>query len=329
MTRFTLTEHVAQRDDFAADVRAGLRASPKTLPPKYFYNDLGSALFEAICFLPEYYVSRCETEILSGGGAGIAATLGAPVRLIELGSGTSRKTRLLLDHLTRQQAALEYIPIDVDGYLLRQTAKALLENYPGLTVNAVVADFRSITGVLPPMLTDPAPRNVVLFLGSTIGNLDPQEQETLLLAIRGTLRPGDALFLGADRRKDRSILDPAYDDALGVTAAFNLNVLVRINAELGGHFDLSKFRHRAFFNETESRIEMHIVSTAAQRVAIDVLGIEIAFAAGETIHTENSYKFDDGALDALARRTGFEIAARWIDSRQFFADVLLLAGDTI
>lgn len=316
-------------DELAEDVRAGLTAPRKTLPPKYFYDDLGSALFEAICQLPEYYVSRCEWEILTSFADEIATELGAPIRLIELGSGTSRKTRILLDALTRRQPKLDYITVDVDGEMLRQTAERLLEAYPGLTVHPVVADFRRVDEILAPMLAEPGARNVVLFLGSTIGNLDPEGQATLLRAIRRTFRAGDALFLGADRRKDKSILDPAYDDALGVTAAFNLNLLVRINANLGGHFDLAKFRHRAFFNEAESRIEMHLASTVAQRVRIDALDLDVDFDAGETIHTENSYKFDDAALDALAQRTGFEIARRWTDSRQFFADILLVARDTV
>lgn len=327
---FSLIDHLETRDEFADDVRAGLTASPKTLPPKYFYDDLGSALFESICFLPEYYVSRCETEILTSFAGEIVNTFAPPVRLVELGSGTSRKTQILFDRLSALQPTIEYIPVDVDGELLRRTGEKLLDIYPGLTVTAVVADFRRIDHILPPLFgANPAPRNVVLFLGSTIGNLDPHEQETLLCAVRRTLRAGDALFLGADRRKDTRILEPAYADALGVTAAFNLNLLVRINERLGGHFDLSNFHHLAFFNEADSRIEMHIVSNIAQQIRIDALGLDVAFAVGETIHTENSYKFDDALLDALARRTGFAVEHRWTDSRGFFADVLLVAVDTI
>jgi|ERR1043165_2842922 dimethylhistidine N-methyltransferase len=313
-------------DELAVDVRAGLIAPRKTLPPKYFYDNLGSALFEAICYLPEYYVSRCEQEILQTHTDAIAEAFGAPIRLIELGSGTSRKTRILIQRLLQRQPKLDYVTVDIDADLINFAARQLMEQYPNLMVHPVAADFRRIDRVLPP---GSGARDVVLFLGSTIGNLDPGEQDGLLRTIRGVLKAGDALFLGADLRKDKRILDPAYDDALGVTAAFNLNLLVRINAELGGHFELSKFRHRAFFNEAESRIEMHIVSTAAQRVRIDALDLEVAFADGETIHTENSYKFDDAALAALAERTGFTVARRWTDARHFFADVLLVAGETI
>jgi L-histidine Nalpha-methyltransferase len=314
------------RNDFAHDVRDGLTATPKTLPPKYFYDDLGSVLFEAICRLPEYYVSRAEEEILRSFSDDIVQSFGTPVRLIELGSGSSRKTRSLLDRLTARQSKLEYVAIDIDAEMLRQTAKTLSELYPGLVVRGIASDFRHIAEILAPSVAaEPALRNVVLFLGSTIGNLDPAEQEALLWDIRRAMRDGDLLFLGADQRKETSILEPAYDDALGVTAAFNLNLLVRINAQLGGRFDLTNFRHRAFYNDAESRIEMHIVSTVAQRVRIEALDLAIDFAAGETIHTENSYKFDEATIAALARLTGFEAQRRWTDSRGLFADTLLLA----
>lgn len=316
-------------DSFAQDVRDGLTRSPKSLPPRYFYDPLGSALFEAICHLPEYYVSRAEEEILRSFAGEMVESFGTPVRLIELGSGSSRKTRLLLAPLAARQSTLEYVPIDIDGDLLGTTAKMLSELYPSLAVHPVEADFRGVAPVVAERTAaDPAPRNVVLFLGSTIGNLDPDEQDALLRSIRGALRPGDLFLLGADQRKPRSIVEPAYDDALGVTAAFNLNLLVRINRTLGGHFDLTKFRHRAFFNEAESRIEMHIVSTAAQRVRIDALDLEVPFQAGETVHTENSYKFDEPAIAALGRRTGFEVARRWTDARALFADTLLAIPST-
>jgi len=319
-----LDEH--HEDDFALDVRRGLTASPKNLPPKYFYDDLGSVLFEGICRLPEYYVSRAEEEILSSYGNDIVESFGTPIRLIELGSGTSRKTRLLLDRLTRRQPTLEYVAVDIDGELLQQTAQTLSEIYPSLVIRAVVTDFRQIARILSKDEdAEPARRNVVLFLGSTIGNLDRDEQSDLLRAVRKPLRAGDMLFLGADQKKATSVLEPAYDDALGVTAAFNLNLLVRINRELGGRFDLSNFRHRAFFNEPESRIEMHIVSRIDQRVRIEALDMEIAFGAGETVHTENSYKFDEAAIAALARQSSFGVERQWTDSRRFFADTLLVA----
>lgn len=317
-----LDEH--RKNDFALDVRRGLTASPKTLPAKYFYDDLGSVLFEGICRLPEYYVSRAEEEILESFGEEIVQAFGPPIRLIELGSGTSRKTRLLLDRLTRRQPDLEYVAVDIDEQLLRQTARTLSEIYPSLVIRAVAADFRQIARILP--RADGAERrNVILFLGSTIGNLDRDEQADLLLAIREPMRVGDMLFLGADQKKAAGVLEPAYDDALGVTAAFNLNLLVRINRELGGQFDLANFRHRAFLNEADSRIEMHIVSRINQHVHIDALDMEVAFEADESIHTENSYKFDEAGIAELAQRTGFSVERRWTDSRSYFADHLLVA----
>jgi dimethylhistidine N-methyltransferase len=322
--RFSIVAPDTIVDDFALDVRRGLTASPKTLPAKYFYDDLGSVLFEGICRLPEYYVSRAEEEILDVFGDEIVQSFGTPIRLIELGSGTSRKTRPLLDRLTRSQPELEYVAVDIDEQLLRQTARTLSEIYPSLVIHAVAADFRQIARILPPA-EGARRRNVVLFLGSTIGNLDRDEQGDLLRAIREPLRIGDMLFLGADQKKAAEVLEPAYDDALGVTAAFNLNLLVRMNRELGGEFHLPNFRHRAFFNEAASRIEMHIVSTIDQRVRIDALNTEIAFRADESIHTENSYKFDEAGISELARRTGFAVTQRWTDSQNYFADHLLVA----
>lgn len=312
----------SSRDDFAADVRAGLTAVPKSLPPRWFYDDLGSSLFDAICFLPEYYVMRAEGEILTEHAPEIAHSFGTNIRLVELGSGTARKTRILLDALTRRQQDLEYVPVDVDGAMLERVAKDLLALHPRLRVTAAVSDFARPSvplSLLPPTQA----RTVVLFLGSTIGNLDPDAAVTMLRDLHESLKPGDALFLGADQRKSKSILEPAYSDGLGVTAAFNLNLLTRMNRELGATFDLSGFRHHAFYDETLGRIEMHLVSTRAQRVSIAALDLEIDFAEGETIHTESSYKHNDETLAALASASGFTIERKWMDTRGWFADVLM------
>jgi L-histidine Nalpha-methyltransferase len=307
--------------DFAEDVRNGLTAARKSLPPRWFYDALGSSLFDAICFLPEYYVMRAEAEILTAHRREIAQAFGANVRLVELGSGMARKTRILLDELT----GTEYVPIDVDAATLERAGRDLLGEYESLRILAVSADF-SRPSVPMGALAPPRGRTVVLFLGSTIGNLEPDDAVAMLTDLRSALSPGDALFLGADLRKPSSILEPAYDDPLGVTAAFNLNLLARINRELGGHFDLATFRHRAFYDETLGRIEMHLVSRRAQVVRIDALDLEIAFAEGETIHTESSYKHDDATLAALAKASGFTIETKWTDSRGWFADVLMIAG---
>lgn len=295
---------------------------PKSLPPRWFYDDLGSALFDAICFLPEYYVLRAETEALTTHQAAIAAALGTDVRLIELGSGTARKTRILMNALAQANARFEYAPIDIDGGMLTRLGGELQREYPELPIHAISGDFtapRSLFALLPPH----SGRTAVLFLGSTIGNFDPEASVALLRDLRSALRPGDVLLLGADLRKSRAILEPAYDDVLGVTAAFNLNVLARINRELGGHFDLASFRHRAFYDEQLGRIEMHLVSARAQRVVIDALEIAVDFAEDETIHTESSYKHDASTIARLAEECGFEVARTWTDSRARFADVLL------
>lgn len=310
--------------DFQRDVRDGLTAPRKWLPPRWFYDALGSALFDAICFLPEYYVMRAEADALTTFRDEIADAFGPNVRLVELGSGAARKTRILLDALTKRQPEVEYVPVDVDAGMLERVAHELSNEYPNVRVRPVTSDFTRPAAALQAAASTGA-RTIVLFLGSTIGNLDPDAAVAMLRDLRNGLRPGDALFLGADLRKSRDILEPAYDDPLGVTAAFNLNLLVRINRELGGHFALDAFRHRAFYDEQQGRIEMHLVSTRAQRVRIDALDLEIAFDEGETIHTESSYKHDDSTLATLAAASGFTIERRWTDARGWFADVLMVA----
>ena len=322
-TRFVLRRGGEDGSDFAADVRAGLTAVRKAIPPRYFYDDLGSALFDAICNLPEYYLTRAESEILNGYRREIAAAIGPVRQIIELGSGSGRKTRVLLEELVRSNE-VEYIPVDLDVSMLQRLAVDLLAVYPGLSVTAIAADLRRPGRVIRENVQRSG-RTVVFFLGSTIGNLDAEESVQMLRDVKTLLQSGDAILLGVDLRKAKPILDAAYNDALGVTAAFNLNILQRINRELGGHFDLRAFRHRAFYDERLSRIEMHLVSLREQSVLIDWLRLEAAFVEGETIHTESSYKYDDNALETLARLSGFEVARKWTDSNRWFADVLLVA----
>jgi dimethylhistidine N-methyltransferase len=305
-------------DRFAEDVRRGLSAKPKFLLPHYFYDALGSALFNAICELPEYYVTRAEAEILTRRAPEIAAAFGEPARLVELGSGSARKSRLLIEALLARQDELEYVPVDVDAGVLESSSRALLDEFAELTIRAICADFRDPANALQDVGEG---RTIVLFLGSSIGNLDLDAAVAMLASLQSLLAPGDALFLGADLKKPKEILEPAYDDPLGVTAAFNLNLLARINRELGGDFDLGAFAHRAFYNEADGRIEMHLVSRRAQSVRVG--GDTFTFAEGESIHTENSYKYDDATLDALAARAGYRIEKRWTDSRGWFADLLL------
>ncbi len=307
---------------FAEDVRSGLTATPKSLLPQYFYDALGSALFSAICELPEYYVTRAEEEILAAKGNEIAGAFGPRVRMVELGSGSARKTRHLIEAILRRQTDLDFLPIDVDAGILASSAHELLTEYPGLSITAICGDFREPGTLLQPLLPPSGDRTIVLFLGSSIGNLDPSGAGAMLADLRTALAPGDALFLGADLRKPAAILEPAYADSLGVTAAFNLNLLARINRELGGTFDVATFAHRALYNEDEGRIEMHLVSRKAQRVLIG--DYAVAFEEGESIHTENSYKYDDAGLAALAEAGGFRIERRWSDSKGYFSDLLMV-----
>ena len=321
--RFQLIVRGLPRSSFAIDVEQGLTTSPKSLPPRYFYDSLGSALFEAICELPEYYVTRAETDVLTAFGEEIVRCFPARARLVELGSGNARKTRLLIEAILRRHDELHYIPLDIDAGILDKGSRALLGDYPSLQITAVVSDFRQPSNAIP--AAGPHEHTVVLFLGSSIGNLDPEGAAAMLRDLRRALVPGDALLLGADLRKPRTILEPAYDDALGVTAAFNLNILQRINRELSGNFRLHQFAHLAFYDEQRHRIEMHLVSREHQRVAIGELGLEFAFAEGETIHTENSYKYDEATLAGLANESGFHIEHSWTDTNGWFADVFMIA----
>ena len=311
---------------FAEDIRAGLTGVRKSIPPRHFYDDLGSALFEAICQLPEYYVTRAENDLLSRHGKDIAHVLGPVTRVVELGSGSSRKTRVLLDELTRSGRPLEYVPIDIDPTMLAHARQDLRSEYPSLTVNTIPTDFRRAARSLRSLPA--SERTAVLFLGSTIGNLDGAEVTALFRDLHAVLGDGGTMLIGADLRKPKPILHAAYNDSLGVTAAFNLNLLQRINRELGGQFDLRCFTHRAFYDEEHGRIEMHLVSIREQTVRIESLGLEISFHEGETIHTENSYKYDDETIASLARSGGFEVERRWTDTKSWFAEYLLVKHTT-
>jgi len=310
---------------FADDVRAGLTARPKTLPSRYFYDELGSAIFEAITLLPEYYLTRAETEILTAHADEIIAHA-KPARLIELGSGSAQKTRYLIEAGLRQQRNLEYNAIDISHTVLAASAKALRAQYAGLTVTSYQGEYYDGLRALASAHSRPGEtghRALALFLGSNIGNFDPPEALRLLRAIREVLKRDDALLLGADLKKDRATLEAAYDDVIGLTAAFNLNIVARINRELGGHFNVRSFRHRAVYNEEHGRVEMHVVSTTDQVVAIDALSLDVSFSQGESIHTESSYKFSRDDVAHLARAAGFELQNVWTDAKQRFACHLL------
>lgn len=318
-------------DGFAADVRQGLTASPKFLPPKYLYDDLGARLFAAICALPEYYLTRVEAEILSGWGGEILAALPGRLRVLELGSGDAEKTPLLLGRLLARQQDVHYIVVDVAESSVRKSAESLMADNPGLRMTAFVGEYEPGLQAVAEMDRREAAADgntLVLFLGTSLGNLEPPEQRSLLRAVRALLRPGDGLLLGLDMEKPAEILLQAYDDPLGVTAAFNRNLLGRINRELGGDFDLRAFSHQARYDHVASRIEMHLVSRGRQRVPIRALDITVGFDAGESIHTESSYRYSVESLTALARDAGFAPPAAWFDSERRFGTFLLVpAGD--
>jgi L-histidine Nalpha-methyltransferase len=303
--RYLREDHAAQ---LAGDVRSGLTATPKRLSPKYFYDERGSRLFEAICELPEYYLTRTEHGVLAEIAPVVIAKT-QPAQLVELGSGASRKTRLLLDALVSARSGATYVPIDVSETILRQSAAALRAAYPTLDVRAIVADYDR---GLPP-LGGVGPR-LVAFLGSTIGNFVPPDDVTFLRGLSRQLTAGDYLLLGVDLVKSAERLHAAYNDAAGVTAEFNRNVLHVLNRELGANFDPARFEHVAFYDPERAQIEMHLRAREAQTVRIAALDLTIAFAAGETIHTESSRKFTRATATAMLESSGFALR-QWFRSR--------------
>jgi dimethylhistidine N-methyltransferase len=297
---------------FREDVLRGLAQAQKALPPKYFYDEVGSALFEAICALQEYYPTRVETALLESHAGDIAARLGAETALIEFGSGASRKSRVLIE----AARPAVYVPIDISGAALRAAGERLRGDFPALPIVAVCADY-SRPLALPDLSAFAPKRRVIFFPGSTIGNFDPQDSVHFLRNAAQLAGSGGALVIGVDVPKERAVLEAAYDDPQGVTAAFDLNLLARINRELGADFDLRAFRHRAFYCERLGRIEMHLESCKAQQVRIG--DQTFAFAAGETIHTENSYKYSVPQFEALAAGAGFAARASWLDASGLFS----------
>lgn len=321
-----LTIHNLVREDaslgFADDVRRGLLARPRQLFPKYFYDELGSQLFEAICLLPEYYLTRAENEILARYADEIVASVDGDKTLLEMGSGSASKTRLIIEALLKRQSELHFIPVDISASALETSSRVLLQSYPRLKITAYASDYYD---GLAALRQQERGRTLALFLGSNIGNFDAEEAHTFLRALRGVLRAGDALLLGADLRKQKDVLEAAYDDALGITAAFNLNLLARINRELDADFNLRDFKHTVEYNAAVGRVEVYIESLRDQRVTLRRLDMEADFQAGERIHTENSYKYDLDGLSRMAAATGFERTRTWHDAREQFSSNLFIA----
>jgi len=320
-----LTQTIAQYSatDFASEVRAGLtRPGQKELPSKYLYDEVGSALFEVICVLPEYGLARAGARLLRQHAEQIVSGLPLPVAVAELGSGTGKKTRWILEALARRQRTT-YFPIDISPTALAQSEKELGQ-----------IDFVSVVGFERPYLDGllaaaarrhPGEHLLVLFLGSTIGNFDRPAGEEFLREVRRILQPGDALLLATDLEKPLTQLNPAYDDPVGVTAAFNLNLLARINRELDGDFNLASFRHEVRWDTQERRIEMHLRSTCRQTATIRKAGSTVRFAEGETIWTESSHKYQTEEVVEMAGRTGYHCVAQWVDVEWPFAQSLFLA----
>jgi dimethylhistidine N-methyltransferase len=302
---------------FAHDVLEGLAHHPKHLPPKYFYDEAGSKLFEQITLLPEYYPTRTELSILSDCGAEIAATIPKHAALVEFGAGSTTKIRLLLTQCDFDV----YVPVDISGDFLDAQAVTLRKDFPDLAVYPVTADFTTAF-TLPEAVKD-MPK-VGFFPGSTIGNFEPHEACAFLRSARTILGDNATLIVGVDLEKDEHVLHAAYNDAAGVTSRFNLNMLTRINRELGGNFDLSGFAHRAIYNRERHRIEMHLVSRKAQTVR--VLGHAFAFRQGESIHTESSYKYSIDRFNAVARGSGWTPRASWADVNGMFSVHALVAS---
>jgi dimethylhistidine N-methyltransferase len=311
---------VETESSFARDVIAGLTARPKRLSPKYFYDQAGARLFEDITALPEYYLTRCELALLRERAAEIARFFPPRSALVEFGSGSSKKVRILL---AAAPTIAAYVPVDISLEMLVQEAEELRRDYPNLAVLPVEADFTQPFS-LPAAVAEMA--HTGFFPGSTIGNFEPHEACAFLRHAGRMLGRGATLIIGVDLVKDANILNAAYDDAAGVTAKFNLNLLARINRELGANFDLASFSHHAFYNSERHRVEMHLASRKRQKVR--VAGRTIEFRAGETIHTENSYKYTLESFAALARGSGWKPVAAWTDAGANFSTHALVFEDS-
>jgi dimethylhistidine N-methyltransferase len=300
-------------DAVALAAREGLRGRRKHLPPWLLYDNEGSALFDKITRLPEYYPTRTERAILAREAGAIVAAAGPPLEIVELGSGSAEKSELLLAELLTHQRHATYVPVDVSPTAL-DAAASRLAHLRRLSVRPIVARYPE---ELARLGAPGVARRLVLFLGSNIGNYDPPAARSLLVGVSRALRPGDALLVGADLRKTRRVLVPAYDDARGVTARFNRNVLARLNRELGADFDLERFRHVARWNPRRSRVEMFLESTARQTVRLPVIDLVVNLARGERIHTESSYKLTTPGIRALLKRAAFRLEASWHDPRRW------------
>ncbi len=309
---------------FAQEVLSGLKDEPRSIPPMFFYDLKGSDLFEKICTLPEYYVTRTEIGILNAVQKDLPSYLDGPVRIVELGSGMSVKTRTILDAVAGVQETVEYLPIDVSD-ILAESSEQLLRDYDCLRIAGIIDTYE---GGLEFLRDYGSERSLVLFLGSSFGNFSPEDGERFLRDVSRMMRPGDLFMIGLDLVKDKRVLEPAYDDSRGMTARFNLNMLSRINNELDADFDLENFAHHSFYNEREQRIEMYLKSLLNQSAVVSKCGLKIDLKRGELIHTEYSHKFTLSQIHRLIEGAGFQARRVWLDKNRYFSVTLAskLAG---
>ncbi len=306
----------SERFEFAADVKRGLTSSPKTLPCRYLYDEQGSKLFEEICGLPEYYVTRAETEILQSHAKELPPRFGPDVVLFELGSGSAVKTRLIVEAFLAKNGTLTYVPVDISTDALDESARTLGDAYSDLIIEPIAGEYRL---GLEWLAANTGRERLVLWLGSNVGNFDRPGAADFLSSIRASLGERDRLLIGVDLRKDKAVLEAAYGDAQGVTARFNKNLLVRINRELGGQFEVDAFEHRPHYDEDTGHVSSHLVSREAQTVRIEALDLDVQFEKGESMHTEDSVKYSPEEIDQLAAVSGFRLEARWLDAAGRFA----------
>jgi dimethylhistidine N-methyltransferase len=303
-------------NNFSEDVKIGLTSESKYLPFVYFYDHIGSQLFEKICELPEYYLTRAETNILETNADNIVSHFSEKAVLVELGSGSSTKTRILIEAFLERQRLTHYTPIDVSHQMLEESSCSLLREYPDLEINAIAARYNDGIDHLNIRKDQ---QNLITWLGSSIGNFDRPEVTAFLRHIQKIMHPNDRFLVGIDLQKDKSIIEKAYNDAQGVTAEFNLNLLTHVNRELGGDFVLENFDHKAIYNDEIGRIEMYLISNIDQKIFISELDLEVSFTVNEAIHTENSFKYSLDDIDTLAEETGLYVEQQWFDTERLFS----------
>ena len=314
-----LTPNDHNLNQFAIAVRTGLNSKHKFLHPKYLYDERGSKLFKQICEQPEYYITRMESSILESSSDKIA-NMCNEITLVELGSGNSEKTRIILDKLIARLSSVRYVPLDISYDMLKESSINLLDKYQSLSITAVVAEYYEGMALIKKELTS---RKLVIFLGSSLGNFEPEEGKKFMRMIRNHIQDQDMFLIGLDLHKDSGILNAAYNDLKGFTAQFNMNILSRINRELGGNFCPDKFEHYAFYNESKRRVEMHLISKVEQEVKISGIGEIISFREGEKIHTESSYKFTAEQIENLIEGS-FQVVQTWIDKKKWYNVILLV-----